>query len=135
MGRRKARETAFKVLYQVDLVQAVPGEAYRYLMEDAGLKQEKDRAFCQDLINGCLEHLEEIDHRIAEHARDWNIERMPVIDRNIIRMALFEMLYIEGSQKAVVIDEAVEIAKKYSDAGSSSFINALLDKIDGGGSR
>lgn len=134
MGRRKARETAFKVLYQVDLVQAVPDEAYQYMLEDSGLKQEKDREFCKSLYLGCLERREEIDRFIVKHARDWNIERMPPIDRNIMRLALYELLFTAGAQKAVVIDEAVEIAKKYSDAGSSAFINALLDKIDGGDS-
>lgn len=132
MGRRKARETAFKVLYQVDLVNADPMEAYQNLLEESDLKQEKDRDFCKALINGCISRMEAIDRIISNYARDWNIERMPVIDRNIMRMALYEMLYEEGSQKAIVIDEAVEMAKKYCDASSSSFINALLDKIDGG---
>ncbi len=132
MGRRKARETAFKVLYQVDLVEADPLEAYQHLLDESDLKQDRDKAFCQSLIEGCIAHMGDIDRLISAHARDWNIERMPVIDRNIMRMALYELLYEEDSQKAVVIDEAVEIAKKYSDAGASSFINALLDKIDGG---
>ena len=130
MSRRKAREFAFKVLFQVDQVEADPQQSFIYLMQETNLA-EKDRVFSWDLITGCLKHLEDIDSKISLYARDWSINRMSAVDRNIIRLAGYEILFYENSEPIVAIDEALEIAKKYGDDNSYAFINAILDKMLG----
>ena len=81
------------------------------------------------LVNGVNEHMEQLDGLISEHARDWKLERMPVIDKNLLRMALFEMLYLDDVPAAVAINEAVELAKIYSTEDSSRFVNGLLGSV------
>ncbi len=130
LSRRKARETAFKVVYQVDQVQADAREAFDYLLQQDKLA-ERNQGFSWDLIEGTLGKLAELDQRIAGYSREWSLERMPSVDKNIMRVAAFEILYLADSQAIVAIDEAIEIAKKYGDEGSSSFINAILDKVLG----
>lgn len=130
MSRRKAREVAFKVIFQVDQVDADPHRAFKYLLQDNNLA-DKDREFSWDLIMGSMAHLEDIDGKISTYARDWSINRMSAVDRNIIRVAGYEIMFYENSQPVVAIDEAVEIAKKYGDDTSAAFINAILDKILG----
>lgn len=130
MSRRKAREFAFKVLFQVDQVNADPRRAFQYLLQENTLA-EKDQSFSWDLIAGSLDYLEQIDKEISTYARDWSINRMSAVDRNIIRVAGYEIMFYEHSQPVVAIDEALEIAKKYGDDTSASFINAILDKMLG----
>lgn len=129
MSRRKAREIALKVIFQVDQVNAEPRSAFQYLLEENALA-EKDSEFAWTLVEGCLQHLEPIDHCIARYSTEWTVERMSSIDRNLMRVAAFEILYLEGAQPAVAIDEAIEISKKYGENNSAAFINAILDKIN-----
>lgn len=129
MSRSIARETAFKVLFQVDLAGASPDESFDYLMEENPLP-ERHRLFARELINQTLAHLEPIDRSIGKYSPEWSIQRMAAVDRNLMRVAASEMLYI-GTDAAVVINEAVELAKKYGDENSGGFINAILDKIAG----
>jgi transcription antitermination protein NusB len=86
-------------------------------------------AFASELVRGVLDHGTELDELISSHAKDWSIERMPVIDRNLLRMALFEMLHLEDVPAAVAINEAVELAKIYSTEDSSRFVNGLLGSV------
>lgn len=130
MSRRKAREVAFKVLFQVDQVEADPQRAFRYMIQDVQL-EEKDRDFSWQLVEGSLNHLEEIDEKISHFAKDWALERMSAVDKNIMRIASFEILFTEDSQSVVAIDEAIEISKRYGEENSGSFVNAILDKILG----
>lgn len=130
MSRRKARECAFKVLFQVDQVDTDPQDAFKYVLEETELA-EKDQGFSWDLIDGTLKHQKDIDERIASYARDWTLNRMPTVDRNIMRLAAFEILFMPQAQPVVAIDEAVEIAKVYGDENSPSFINAVLDRLLG----
>jgi len=130
LSRRKAREFAFKVLFQVDQVDADPHRAFKYLLQDNTLA-EKDQVFSWDLIMGSMSHLEQIDEKISQYARDWSLNRMSAIDRNIIRVAGYEVMFYEQSEPVVAIDEALEIAKKYGDETSAAFINAILDKMLG----
>ena len=130
MSRRKARELAFKVLFQVDQVDADPRQAFIYLLEDTNLAQ-KDRAFSWELIEGCIDNLNQIDEKISSYSWEWSVTRMATVDRNIMRIAGYEILYMDDSQRVVAIDEAIEIAKKYGDSGSPSFINAILDRMLG----
>lgn len=114
----------------MDQVTADPQEAFKYILEESELA-EKDQGFSWDLIEGTIKHQKEIDERIASYARDWTINRMPTVDRNIMRLAAFEILFMPGAQPVVAIDEAVEIAKIYGDENSPSFINAVLDRLLG----
>lgn len=128
MSRRKAREAAFKILFTVDLVQADVKEALLELNQDHSIKEES-RSFISSLVTGTLEHLKEIDRHITRFSPDWPLERMPTVDRNLLRMAAYEMLYSSDVHPVVVINEAVEIAKTYGDSNSHAFINAILDRI------
>ncbi len=130
MSRRKAREIAFKVIFQVDQVQAEPGKAFDYLVESENLAA-RDRSFAWELVEGVLSKVPEIDARIAGYSRDWAVDRMASVDRNIMRLAGYEIMYTDHSQPVVAIDEAIEIAKRYGDEGSASFVNAILDKLLG----
>ncbi len=85
--------------------------------------------FASQLVRGVVENGPELDELISRHAKDWSIERMPVIDRNLLRMALFEMLHLEDIPGPVAINEAVELAKIYSTEDSSRFVNGLLGSV------
>ena len=130
MSRRKAREVAFKVMFQVDQIDADPKQAFDYLLEETSLA-EKDKNFAWDLINGCVSHLHDIDNRINKYSSYWPIDRISAVDRSIMRIAGYEIMFIMPSQAVIAIDEAIEIAKRYGDENASSFINAVLDKILG----
>ena len=129
LSRSLARESAFKVLFQADLGGASPEEAFRYLVEEIPLVG-RYLAFARELVEKTLEHVKEIDGYISKYSPEWPINRMATVDRNIMRMAVCEMLYTD-TDPVIVIDEAVELAKKYGDENSSSFINAILDRIMG----
>jgi len=128
LSRRKARELAFKVLFQVDQVDAEPRKAFEYLVEESHLAA-KDTEFAWDLLSGTVDNIEAIDDLISSFSREWTVQRMSSVDRNLLRLASFEILYHEGSQAVVVIDEAIEISKRYSEPASVGFINAILDKV------
>jgi N utilization substance protein B len=128
LSRRKAREIAFKALFQVDQVDSDPRSAFNYLIEEIPLP-EKDSKFAWALVEGAVANIEAIDAIIAKYSRDWTVQRMSSVDRNLLRLACYEMLYLSDSQAIVVIDEAIEIAKRYSEPASVGFINAVLDHI------
>ncbi len=129
LSRSLARETAFKVLFQADLGGASPQDALIFLVEETPLA-DRYLAFARELVEKTLEHLIEIDGMISKYSPEWSINRMAAVDRSIMRMAVGEMLYTD-TDPVIVIDEAVELAKKYGDENSSSFINAILDRIMG----
>lgn len=89
------------------------------------------RVFADKLIRGTLEHRDALDARIMAHAQNWELHRMAIVDRNILRLAVYEMLYREDIPPIVSINEAVDIAKKFSTQDSGKFVNGLLDKIKG----
>lgn len=128
MSRRKAREIAFKVLFQVDQVNADPRPAFDFLIKDEKLA-EKYWDFSWDLVDGCLKHLGKIDKRLAAYSRDWAVDRMSSVDRNIMRIAGYEILFMNNTHAVIAIDEAIEISKKYGDESSASFVNAILDRV------
>lgn len=129
MSRRKARELAFKVIFQVDQVNADPRTAFAYLLEENNLA-ESESEFSWSLVESYLQNQPTIDKLISTYANDWSIDRMSSVDRNLMRVASAEILFLEGSQAAVAIDEAIEISKKYGEDNSAAFINAILDKIN-----
>jgi N utilization substance protein B len=89
------------------------------------------RLFADKLIRGVLEHRADLDTRISQHAENWDIHRMAVVDRNILRLAIYEMLHRDDIPPVVSINEAVDIAKKFSTQDSGKFVNGILDKIKG----
>ncbi len=124
MKRRTAREKALQSLFQIDRSQIEPIEAIRYTLEE----NESD-PFLEDLVIGTTKNLAEIDKHISENLEKWTIERLGNIDRSILRMATYEMIFLEDVPSSVSMDEAIELAKKFGDDNSSKFINSVLSKI------
>ncbi len=127
--RRDAREWALQVLFGLDLNRTVSLESAL-----ADFMQEKTcsariRDFTQTLVNGVFGHHEEIDAAIARNAQHWDVRRMGAVERNVLRIAVFEMLYLQDVPPAVSINEAVDIAKFFSSRESGRFINGILDQI------
>jgi len=153
--RREARERAIQFLFQHDLNPPVQlDEALDHFWNSqraAALADEKGpanwgqtneippptaeeaetRLFADPLIRGTLEHRDELDAEIKKHAQNWDLHRMAAVDRNILRLAIYEMLHREDIPPVVSINEAVDIAKKYSTEDSGKFVNGILDKIKG----
>ncbi len=127
-ARRKAREFSLKVLYQID----VCGKGVEDAISD-GLSlidhRGADIDYAVRLIKGVVENCKEIDSLIRDVTVHWSLERMERIDKNILRVALFEILYCDEIPYKVAIDEAVELGKTYGTADSPSFINGILDSI------
>jgi len=128
-GRRLSREMALKVLFQIDLVNTNIEEVLKYTFEDGKLLGEV-KEFTLILVKGVLSNLSEIDKVINNYTNNWSLERITNIDRNILRMAIYEILYLKNIPKSVSINEAVELAKKYGTKSSFSFVNGVLGKID-----
>ena len=127
--RRDGREAAIQFLYQVDVHR--PGNTEEALA--AFWKQNEEpqnvRDFANDLLHGVLEKLPEVDVKIRTLADNWDFERLAVVDRNILRLAVYEMLFRPEIPPVVSINEAIEIAKKFSTAESGKFVNGLLDRV------
>jgi transcription antitermination factor NusB len=127
--RTQGRELALQLLYQVDLRgDDVLAEVDAFLDGESGGDPEV-RAFARELIHGYLDRRVEIDRRIEEVARNWQLRRMAAIDRNILRLGATELLYRTDIPPLVAINEAIEIAKKYSTKNSGPFVNGILDNI------
>ena len=129
MKRRRAREYALQMLFQVDVTKASPDRDLLNDFWEGNDEEEEVREFANSIVSGTLQHLDEIDKAIKQAAEHWSIDRMSVVDRNILRAAAYELLYRDDIPPSVAINEAIEIAKKYSAEESSAFINGILDKI------
>ncbi|GAB4490816.1 MAG: transcription antitermination factor NusB [Thermodesulfovibrionales bacterium] len=130
MIRRKAREYTLQMLFQYDFTGSRTAHGPAGEADDlSGSEGESVLSFAQELFRGTIEHLDAIDQAIQSAARHWQIERMAAVDRNIMRCAVYELLFRKDIPPAVTINEALEIAKKYSSQESVSFINGLLDTI------
>jgi N utilization substance protein B len=97
----------------------------------ATAEEAEVRLFAEPLIRGVIEHREELDVRIRQYAKNWDLQRMAVVDRNVMRLAIYEMFHREDIPPVVSINEAVDIAKKFSTPESGKFVNGILDKIKG----
>lgn len=129
--RTRGRECALQVLYQVDITK----DDYAYCINDFW-SAKKDRKiedsvvdFANMLVKGTVENLKRIDGAISSFATNWNIKRMAVVDRNVLRLATYELLFLKDIPPKVSINEAVDMAKKYGDKDSGKFVNGILDKI------
>lgn len=128
--RTKARECALKILYAIDITKDNPEERIKNFWDNHDTVNKEIKEFADYLVNGTCKNKELIDKAITKYATNWQIERMATIDRNIIRIATFELLFSEDIPPKVSINEAVEIAKKYGDKDSSKFVNGVLDRIN-----
>lgn len=128
-GRRISREMALKVLFQIDLVSVNIEEVLKYTFENGKFSDEV-KEFTLILVKGVMSNLSEIDKAINNYTNNWSLERITNIDRNILRMAIYEILCLKNIPKSVSINEAVELAKKYGTKSSFSFVNGVLGKID-----
>jgi N utilization substance protein B len=131
--RRRGRELALQMLYQLELGGASPREVLSSggLAASTGVEERNGGAFeyAEALFRGTVDHRETIDALIREQAEHWRLERMPAVDRNILRLAVFEFLHEPEVPKLVVINEAIELAKRFGSADSGRFINGLLDGL------
>ncbi len=129
MGKRRfSRELALKFLYQLEFNEA-DFKDQMDSFEDRLSCQEEVKDFMQELVSKVVDHIKEIDLTLQKYSEHWTLERMTVIDRNILRLGVCELMHSQTIPPKVVINEAVEIAKKYGSEESPDFINGILDKI------
>jgi|SRR5207253_2527629 len=129
-SRRKARECALQMLFAADVAETRVDELVRSYWAELGEAnlEEPAREFATRLVTGTLAHLQELDERIRSRAEHWRISRMAVVDRNILRLAVYEFIY-ETTPRTVSINEALEIARRFSTYEATQFINGILDAI------
>jgi N utilization substance protein B len=127
ISRSRCREWALQVLYQAEYRGHRQGEVIRYYRHFQ--EREKVPAYLTKLVEGVAAHQEELDALIRQHSEHWRLERMAAVDRNLLRLALYELLHQPEIPAKVVINEAVELAKQYGSEESGSFINGILDRI------
>ncbi len=129
MGRRrKAREETLRILYRLEFDNKPLEETLNQYWENKKTNQAA-REYSSWLVNGIISHHKKIDTVIQNASEHWRLSRMALIDRNILRMAVFELLYEENIEPAVIINEAIEIAKAYSGDEAANFVNGVLDAI------
>ena len=135
-ARREGRELALQALYSKDLVPQDASFTLKRIMESFAEGDEptlevhsKAFAFASELVAGVIANLPEIDSRIAEKSKHWSMARMARVDLNILRLAVFELLYRPDIPKNVTMNEAIEVAKKFGAEDSASFVNGILDEI------
>jgi N utilization substance protein B len=129
MSRRRAREYALQILFQIDFKsQEISSHDFEDFWLDKN-ESEDVKKFTEDLVSGTVRRLNEIDSRIEKVAENWILKRMAAVDRNILRFSAYEILYRKDIPPAVTINEAVEIAKKFSSSESAPFINGILDRL------
>jgi len=126
--RRKSRESALQVLYQLDITKQGGPKAIPQWQTHFSSSREKDE-FTERIVLGVLEHIREIDQLIERFSENWRLDRINFIDRNILRMAIFELLYCDEIPPKVTLNEAIDLGKKYGSEDSGSFINGILDRI------
>jgi N utilization substance protein B len=120
--RRQARELALSLLYEADTKDAAPAA----VLADFPIDPDP---FAADLVGGVGEHQDEVDGYIRRFAKDWSLERMPVVDRNLLRIGIYELVHRPDVPTAAVISEAVELARRYSTEESGRFVNGMLGRI------
>ncbi|KJS17434.1 MAG: nitrogen utilization protein B [Peptococcaceae bacterium BRH_c4b] len=128
MGRRQSREVALQALFQVDVGKADPEYAVNYLALDGGARKD-DIDFARELVMGTLANLQEIDRIIALFSKDWQMERMARVDRNIMRISVYELMHRDDIPPGVSVNEAVELAKLFGGEDSAKFVNGILGQV------
>lgn len=128
-ARHTARERALQALYQIDLTQADASAALSDAVAAGDSIDAKTREFARTLVEGVVAHLAELDALIQKHSTNWRVERMPKIDRNVLRLAVYELQFDPETPAKVVLNEAIELGKAFGTEDSSAFINGILDKV------
>ncbi|HEY4688664.1 MAG TPA: transcription antitermination factor NusB [Anaerolineae bacterium] len=126
--RRRARSVALQVLYEVDCTTHPPGTVLTQRLAEAQLKPDAE-AFARTLVSGVLKHRQELDAAIRQHAPEWPIEQLAVVDRNVLRIAIYEFRIAEMTPTRVAINEAIELAKEYGSDSASRFVNGVLGAV------
>lgn len=126
--RRKAREQALQVLFGMEFNQTGAGLAVRHFHMSFSDEGEPD-PYLASLVRGVVEHYEELNAVIRRHSTNWRLERMAIVDKNILRLAAYELFHEADVPRKVAINEAIEIAKKYGSEDSPSFVNGVLDRV------
>jgi N utilization substance protein B len=126
--RSRGREVALQLLFQREHNAKMDRAATEQFVRDR-LNEEPLRKFCLLLFDGVVERLSEIDTKISAAAENWRISRMPTVDRNILRLGAFELLFMQDTPPRVVFDEAIELARRYGTGDSSAFVNGVLDRL------
>ncbi|MCX7571511.1 transcription antitermination factor NusB [Tumebacillus sp. DT12] len=127
MSRRTSREFALQGLFQIDVVDANVEESIQHVMEQEGA--EVDPLFVRDLVQGTVKNREQIDEILTRFTTGWDLTRMANVDRNVLRMAVYELLFVLETPASVVVNEAVDLAKAFSTPESGKFVNGVLGKI------
>jgi N utilization substance protein B len=128
-ARRKARECALQMLFQFDLARQPVDELIRTYWGELAEAADDIKDFANDLVIGVVDHLDEIDERIRHRTEHWRISRMAVVDRNLLRLAVYEFVFQPNTPKTVAINEALEIARRFSTHEATQFVNGILDAI------
>jgi N utilization substance protein B len=126
--RTRGREVALQLLFEREHNAKTDRTAQERFVRER-LRDEPIRSFCVFLYDGVIAHLADIDAKITAAAENWRLSRMPTVDRNILRLGAFELLFMQDTPAAVAFDEAIELARRYGSADSSAFINGVLDRI------
>lgn len=126
--RRKGRELALQALYEMEMREAEPKSVLNLLNQRGELPAEMSD-FVSQLVEGTYRNRREIDEIIEKHAAHWKLSRMATVDRNILRLSVYELLYLHEIPTSVALNEAIEIAKKFGTENSGSFINGILDHV------
>ena len=128
-SRRRSRQRALQILFLWDLRRPPVNDAIAQYYGTLYLEEEPERdPFVDDLVQGTVSHIGAVDEKITRHAEHWRMERMPAVDRNILRLAVYEMT-LGGTPPPVAIDEALELARKFSNEESVQFVNGVLDAV------
>jgi len=127
--RRKSRELAMQMLFQADVGKQTPDEVRKTFWQTRDDVEDDTRGFTEDIFRVATAREEEIDALIEEHSANWKLMRMPAVDRNLLRTAVAELVGFPGTPAPIVINEALEIAKRYSAPESMNFLNGVLDAI------
>jgi transcription antitermination protein NusB len=126
--RRRSRELALQALYQSEITKEDLTQAFPQLLEHFSPDEEKDE-FAERIVAGVRKHGKQIDRLIERYSENWRLDRMPIIDRSILRMAIYELLYCEEIPPKVTLNEAIDLGKHYGTEDSGSFINGILDRV------
>lgn len=129
MKRRKAREHALQILFQLDIRKEKPSATVLKHFWAEYAPDDEVKAFAEEIVKGTIKHAAKIDTLIHQCAKNWSMDRMAVVDRNVLRMAVYEILYRMDIPTSVTINEAIEIAKKFGTDDSGAFVNGILDSV------
>jgi len=127
-SRRKAREAALKILYAMDLSGQSAEEALAAYFEDFA-EEGETRDFTEELVLGVGRELEALDEKIRGASQNWRLERMARVDRNVLRLATYELLHVPSVPRRVSLNEAIELGKRFGAEDSAAFVNGILDRI------